>query len=188
VNSGYMDIVDLYHCISHRLSFLILRQYLDKDGCSRNGSREFLFKIQICSSTNTFEHGVSVGFINLDWRGVPYHISYQNWLEEDLPEDVLRWKSCSFFFRENASRGRELVEEEREGLNNILSTMYSSFDLCHNWDVGVPHREWMGVHISNGRVVGCSSINPINSSSLSQFDQLPHLKMIYLEFNYNVRV
>jgi len=89
--------LDLHHVINHPLSRLILGQFQDKDGCSRNGCCELLFDLGVVSCKEDYRAYLS-SFINMN-RGVPRRISKRIVLvgeEGDLGERILNFSTCEF--------------------------------------------------------------------------------------------
>ena len=94
---------DYVHFIyKHPLSILIHLKYQDKDGCSKNGSREFLFELTLhpgrpLSYNNTVWHNkydlYSLLGVQFDHRDVPFYISSSI---EKVNKDFLEFSSCMF--------------------------------------------------------------------------------------------
>jgi len=62
---------DIYYIYKHPLSILIHLKFQDKDGCSKNGSRELLFRIG-----SSFQTRAEIMNSIMDSRGVPIHLEY----------------------------------------------------------------------------------------------------------------
>ena len=87
-----MNILDLHHVIIHPLSILIHLQFQDKDGCSRNGSREFLFDSHIIENERDLSIKKRYQLI-LDHKGVPVRLSGIP-VVTNFEHQLLNWKSC----------------------------------------------------------------------------------------------
>ena len=94
VDSPTLDVVWLM-C---PFSVLILMKYEDKNGCSKNGYREFLFEYGIVESREDIETKILYCMIFFDYKGVPYYIYVlQSARFILLPSDIIfNWK-ISFF-------------------------------------------------------------------------------------------
>jgi len=87
--------------INHPLSRLILGQFQDKDGCSKNGCCELLFDLGVVSCKEDYRaylRNSINNFVDVN-RGVPYMIFKKIILvgeEGDLGERILNFSTCEF--------------------------------------------------------------------------------------------
>jgi len=88
---------DICHIYKHPLSILIHLKFQDKDGCSRNGSRELLFEITELERDPTIKSPLHLDHFRYksDMRGVAYMIYLVDEFEE-MKERIKSWKSCEF--------------------------------------------------------------------------------------------
>jgi len=97
---------DIHYIYKHPLSILIHQKFQDKDGCSRNGSKELLDKINeiIGDNKGYFPHK---SYKRIDHRGVCtafyIHMDGMNELGEVIRQKMLNWKCCQFSFRSTPS-------------------------------------------------------------------------------------
>jgi len=107
---------DIYHIYKHPLSILFHLKFQDKDGCSRNGSRELLFSLKV-------ENGGNIdGLLNstiLDSRGVPIDLGYDllSCIKMDDERVILRFKQLIL----NIYSQFPIVQEERKAMTYLLS-------------------------------------------------------------------
>jgi len=170
-----MNILDLRHVIIHPLSILIHLQFQDKDGCSRNGSREFLFDSHIVENERELQKGLINQLIIVDYRGVPFYL------------DTIELKSSPIFDDERGLNFRcvifarsKLNQEENQTMIQLKEHKRlhppGSID---PWDLNKNSGDWKGVHSINGFV---NSIYPFSSGFefcedfCSTLSNLPHLK------------
>ena len=166
----------------HPLSILILMKYGDKNGCSRNGSNEFLFEfgigLHVVESKEDFEN-IKFYHPKLDYRDVLYSISSP---ESDIntpppPEIILNWKTCYFNFVSKSSQ--PINDEEGEivrSLDVISRSEYNPYNIKY----------WKSINGFNGHVVSLSP-SPIDLSSsslthfINQISSLPQLRSLKLK-------
>ena len=106
---------DVYHIYKHPLSILIHLKYQDKDGCSKNGSRELLFNLRL-------ENGGEIDRLMrssiLDSRGIPIDLGEQcvSCFDSDDERIILRFKHLKL----NIKSQIPIVQEEREAITYLL--------------------------------------------------------------------
>jgi len=107
------DIYSIYH---HPLSILIHLKFQDKDGCSRNGSRELLFNLKLKNGGDIDKFLKST---ILDLRGVPIDLGeqYVSCNKSDDERIILGFKH----FNLNINSQFPIVQEEREAMTYLLS-------------------------------------------------------------------
>ena len=79
---------DVYHIYKHPLSILIHLKFQDKDGCSKNGSRELLINLKL------EDGGDNDGLLNsaiMDSRGVPIDISFYTLICCESDDERIIW-------------------------------------------------------------------------------------------------
>ena len=94
---------DINYIYKHPLSILIHLKFQDKDGCSKNGSREFFYQTAIActmewhfSKYSTIPQIMWKGSGEVDYRGKFWSF----WFNDDtlvhpLPtQEILDWKNC----------------------------------------------------------------------------------------------
>ena len=82
------NIYSIYH---HPLSILIHLKFQDKDGCSKNGSREFLKNVSLLGEaidpiTNPHVIGTNSQLAHFDHRGVAYKLILKGYLERGMKQ------------------------------------------------------------------------------------------------------
>jgi len=174
----------LHHLITHRLSRIETCDYQDKEGCSLNGSNEFLKEIGIlqCYWIHSFifdSRGVVVSFQEGD-------IFYQS---QEFDKTMLNFKQFVGIVRSTIP----IVEEEREALKVVLSLVDRYLGgLCDEEfqrfvqdptkffkDDQPTVSTCFGHVISFGPHTQPVIFNPHNFEEIvSSFDQLTHLKSL----------
>jgi len=177
---------DISHIYKHPLSILIHLKFQDKDGCSRNGSRELLFHLKLKDGRDIDR---LLEYSLMDSRGVPIDLGdqYLNCVESDDERIILGFKQLNL----NINSQIEIVQEEREDLTNLLNEfVYLSIQGSHKIS-DVLDNPTLGSHkISSvcGHVIGVypPSFNPIyfpsmnHSQLLSSLTQFQHLRSLKL--------
>jgi len=106
----------VHYIYKHPLSILIHLKFQDKDGCSKNGSRELLFNLKL-------EDGVNIDdFLKssiLDLREIPIDLGYflLYCVESDDERIILGFKLLNL----NINSQFPIVEEEREAMTYLLT-------------------------------------------------------------------
>jgi len=85
---------DVYCIYKHSLSILIHLKFQDKDGCSKNGSREFLINLKLENGDDNEELLNSTIF---DLRGIPIDLGYYllSCVESDDERIILGFKQLN---------------------------------------------------------------------------------------------
>jgi len=106
---------DVYHIYKHPLSILIHLKFQDKDGCSKNGSREFLFNLRVKDGRNIDEFLKSA---ILDLREIPIDISGSrvSCVDRDDERIILGFKQLYLIIKSQFP----IVQEEREAMTHLL--------------------------------------------------------------------
>jgi len=173
---------DIYYIYKHPLSILIHLKFQDKDGCSKYGSREFLFNLKL-------KFGGNIGKLwrssRLDSRRILIDLG-DNLLSCFDNEDeriILGFKQLNL----NIQSQFEIVEEEREAMSYLLTAFP---DLRDNHEISdILDNLTLGSHFINsvcGYVIGICSPHcyPIiftssnHSQLLSSLTQLQHLRSL----------
>jgi len=109
---------EIYHIYKHPLSILIHLKFQDKDGCSRNGSRELLFNLKL-------EDGGEIDrLLNsalMDSREVPIELRYSSLscVKSDDERIILEFKQLNL----NIQSQFPIVQKEREAVTYIVDTI-----------------------------------------------------------------
>jgi len=175
-----MEAQDVHHAIYHPLSRLILDQYCDNDGVSKNGSRRFLFETGIVRSRLNFNMLVSQGRIRLDFREVPIMLNMR--FDDNLFQDeIFNWRNCDFPFSQSCV---PIDEEERivmgqmayfkdvnpKRLEEIFkypsALIESKVSTCCGYCIGYWREDTGG----NNNILSESPLNLSNLPHLRQFD------------------
>jgi len=108
----------LHHLITHRLSRIETCDYQDKEGCSLNGSNEFLKEIGILRC-------YSLDYFIFDSRGVIFDIEYgeTSHHSQEFDKTMLNFKQFVGIVRSTIS----IVEEERKHFKAVLKFLDPSF-------------------------------------------------------------
>jgi len=177
---------DINYIYKHPLSILIHLKYQDKDGCSKNGSRELLFRLKIEDEDDI--DGLLTSSI-LDSRGILVDLEYGkvSCVKCDDERLILGFKQLNL----NIKSQFPIVQEEREAMTYLLNEtpILSNLDNEHMTDI--LDNPTLGSHEINsvfGHVIGnsysflSSKIKFTSSnhsqllSSLTQFQHLRSLK------------
>jgi len=173
----------IYHIYKHPLSILIHLKFQDKDGCSRNGSREWLFNLRLKNGGNIDR------FLRssiLDLRGVPIDLRDNSISCDNNDDERIIWGFKQLNLNINSQF--PIVQEEREAMTYLLASIpYLNFrgngisDVLENPTLGT-------YKISSvcGHVIGiCSPYSfPItftfynHSQLLSSLTQLQYLRSL----------
>jgi len=105
---------EISHIYKHPLSILIHLKYQDKDGVSRNGSREFLYETGYCIGKRSFYEQVTGGNIFIDHRGVLFNINFSGGSRTEMEDVMSRWKHFKFAFSKS---NVPICEEDARVLN-----------------------------------------------------------------------
>jgi len=172
---------DIYHVYKHPLSILIHLKFQDKDGCSKNGSREFLFNLRL-KKGGEIEDIMTYAII--DSRGVPIDLGYDllSCVESYDERIILGFKQLKL----NINSQIPIVQEEREAITYLLTEIP---DLGHHEISDILDNPTLGsLPISSvcGHVIGIyysisSQINFTSSNHsqlLSSLTQFQHLRSL----------
>jgi len=180
---------DIYCVYKHPLSILIHLKFQDKDGCSKNGSRELLFNLKL-------ENGGNIeGLLNssiMDLRGIPINFgdNRQSCFESDDERIILGFKQLHL----NIKSQFPIVQEEREAITYLLNEFadlrdnHEISDILDNPDLGnIP------INSVCGHVIGVYSpfLLPLKFTSsnhsqlLSSLTQLQHLRSLSFRISDN---
>ena len=181
---------DVYYIYKHPLSILIHLKFQDKDGCSKNGSRELLFNLRLKNRRNIDKFLNST--ITMDFRGVPIDLEYNrvSYAESDDERIILGFKQLILKIKSQFP----IVQEEREAVeylwNKILSLRgnHEISDILDNPTLG--NQE---INSVCGHVIGIYSphLYPISFTSsnhsqlLSSLTQLQHLRSLKFGISEN---
>ena len=181
---------DIHHIYKHPLSILIHLKYQDKDGCSKNGSREFLFSITLDGSNIEGLLRCSI----LDSRRVPIDISFYtlSCYEMDDERIILGFKQLNL----NIQSQIPIVQEEREAVTYLLSegsTMSSQYNEKISNILDNPSLGSRYISSVCGHAIGVQTLlqDPINfkpsnhSKLLSSLTQLQHLRSLKFDLEEN---
>jgi len=181
---------DIYCIYKHPLSILIHKKFQDKDGCSKNGSRELFINLKL-------EDGGNIDRLLkssiMDSRGIPIDLGF-NSLPCDKMEDervILRFKQLNL----NIKSQIPIVEEEREAMTYLLNEFpvlksnkgnHEITDILENPNLG-------NLSISSvcGHVIGVYSLYYLplkftssnHSQLLSSLTQFQHLRSLSFEIS-----
>jgi len=98
---------DVYHIYKHPLSILIHLKFQDKDGCSKNGSRELLFNLRL--KGDNIEDLLNSTIMDL--RGIPIYLGLNtlSCFESDDERVILGFKQLNV----NIKSQFPIVQEEK---------------------------------------------------------------------------
>jgi len=175
---------DIYFIYKHPLSILIHLKYQDKDGCSRNGSRELLFNLKIHDGINIMD---MIKYSMMDSREVPIDISHSkvSCFESEDERIILGFKQLNL----NINSQFPIVQEEREAMTYLL-TAFPGLNCQNNHEISnILDNPTLGSHKINsvcGHVIGVYTPHyfPIqftfsnHSQLLSSLTQLQHLRSL----------
>jgi len=174
----------IYHIYKHPLSIIIHLKFQDKDGCSRNGSRELLFRLKLKDRGNVDK---LLRYSILDLRGVPIDLGDQhlNCGEMENERIILGIKQLKL----NIKSQIPIVQEEREAMTYLLDQIpylrgqenYEISDILDNKTLGIS-----SIDSVCGHVIGVSAnlLYPIpftssnHSQLLSSLRQIQHLRSL----------
>jgi len=179
----------IYHIYKHPLSILIHLKFQDKDGCSKNGSRELLLNLKL-------KYGGCIKgllkYFTMDLRGVPIDLEYHSLSckKSDDERIILGFKQLILKIKSQFP----IVQEEREAVeylwNKILSLRgnHEISDILDNPTLG--NQE---INSVCGHVIGIYSphLYPISFTSsnhsqlLSSLTQLQHLRSLKFGISEN---
>ena len=182
---------DICHIYKHPLSILIHLKYQDKDGCSKNGSRELLFNLRL-KKRDGFDRFLR--YYTLDTRGVPLELEYDH-----LPGDKNNEERIILGFKQlkiNIKSQFPIVQEEREAMTYLLKKLPGARDL-HEID-DILDNPTLGGHSINsvcGHVIGiynssnCQIDLTVSNHSqvFSSLTQLQHLRSLSFMISENWR-
>jgi len=180
----------IYCIYKHPLSILIHLKFQDKDGCSKNGSRELLFNLKIKDGGNIDRLLVCT---IMDSRGLPiYHgDNILSCVESDDERIILGFKQLNLNIK---SQFPIVQEEEREAITYLLNgipglkTRHETSDILDDPTLG-----GLPIHSLYGHVTGiCSRLYiPLKFTSynhsklLSSLTQFQHLRSLSFGISEN---
>jgi len=102
---------DINNIYKHPLSILIHQKFQDKDGCSKNGSRELLINLGLIAGDNIKNFLL---FIIMDSRGLPIDLGYDllSCVKSDDERIILGFKKLNLNIRSQFP----IVQVEREAM------------------------------------------------------------------------
>jgi len=175
---------EIIHIYKHPLSILIHLKFQDKDGCSKNGSRELLLNLNIKNGGNI------EGLLNsstMDLRGIPINLGYSKVSCDDRDDEriILGFKQLIL----NIKSQIPIVQEEREAMTYLLDEFpdlsvqdnYEIFDILANPILGRNMINSLCGHVigiapqSHYSIFFTSSNHSQLLSSLTQFQHLRSL-------------
>jgi len=179
---------DIHHIYKHPLSILIHLKFQDKDGCSRNGSRELLFRLRLKDGRNI--EGL-LKYSTMDSRGVPIRLRNNglSCVESDDESIILGFRHLNL----NIKSQFPIVEEEREAMTHLLTT-YPDLKRGHKISniLDDPILGTRRVNSVCGHVIGvCSHRDPMNFTSsnhsqlLSSLTQFQYLRSLRFRISRN---
>jgi len=164
---------DIHHIYQHPLSILIHLKFQDKDGCSRNGSKEFL--IGECGmNQESYWKTIDKLLIEIDHRGVAIYIDKELIKSEVCREVMLRWKTLDLELysdpipiqSHDANILREMTCLDLERVELFIKDSFI-------------HRGRLGVGSFNGRVVSIGNVQgDWDLRSLELCSTFPHLRTL----------
>jgi len=170
---------DINYIYKHPLSILIHLKYQDKDGCSKNGSREFLIEIGFRGKNWSRDYKDK---IILDSRGVPIYLIVKSSVQLKYAKVVLNFRTCGLFYQSTIP----YVPTDKESmirLQRLLQIGDSTKDI-EDW-FNMPFFGVSYISSVHGHVVGHCSVdyesrikfrNENCLDLLSSLEQLPYLK------------
>jgi len=179
---------DICHIYKHPLSILIHLKFQDKDGCSRNGSREFLLEI---TDSNNPSFRLLDGF-DKDFRGVVYSYhggrsSFEGFdnFPRCMAHPILCWKSFCYRKNEHCYLDDKNLSTSNQIQELIWEEMVESEK--HYYRRGPDSlQDDMLWSVLYGEVTSLSTINcPFTLTSLivEQVAQFPFIKKIFFELS-----
>jgi len=181
---------DIYHVYKHPLSILIHLKFQDKDGCSKNGSRELLFNLRLKDGDNIDRFLRSC---ILDSRRVPIDLEYNinlSCFKMDDERIILGFKQLNLKIKSQFP----IVQEEREAMTYVLN---STPELKSNHEItDILDNPSLGSHYINsvcGHVIGIFSFYPFqislessnHSQLLSSLTRFQHLRCLNFGISEN---
>jgi len=180
---------DIYCIYKHPLSILIHLKFQDKDGCSKNGSRELLFNLRL-------RYGGKIGKLwrssRMDLRGIPIDLG-DNSIFCDKSDDesvILGFRQLTLYINSQFP----IVQEEREAVTYLLNTIPDLRDCQKISDIlDNPSLGSQDIKSVCGHVIGICSphcypikFTPSNHSQLlSSLTQLQHLRSLRVEITWS---
>ena len=179
---------DIHYIYKHPLSILIHQKFQDKDGCSKNGSRELLSNLKL-------ENGGNIeSLLNssiLDSRGIPIYLGNNSLscVDSDDERIILGFKQLNLKIKSQFP----IVQEEREAMTYLLNKIPG---LRGNNEISdILDNPTSGSHKINsvcGHVIGIYSISHIvffkssnHSQLLSSLTQFQHLRSLRFRISEN---
>ena len=180
---------DIYHIYKHPLSILIHQKFQDKDGCSKNGSKELLFKLKLNDEDDNEE---LMNYAILDSRGVSIQLGLSTWscCESDDERIILGFKQLNLKIKSQFP----IVQEEREAMTYLLNEIpglrgrYEIKDILDNPTLGN-----LPINYVCGHVIGVYYLYYLplrftssnHSQLLSSLSQIQHLRSLSFRISDN---
>jgi len=164
---------DICYIYKHPLSILIHLKFQDKDGCSKNGSRELLFNLKL-------KYGGYIGGLlnssTKDLRGIPIDLGVRRvyCIESDDERIILGFKQLKL----NIQSQFPIVQEEREAMTYVLNEFSDiSVDSYHKISDILDDPTLWSETISSvrGHVIG---IAPDSLSYMTRFTSSNHSQLL----------
>jgi len=182
---------DINHIYKHPLSILIHLKFQDKDGCSKNGSRELLINLKLEDGGNI---DILLKSSIMDLRGVPIDLGSNN-LSCDKMEDeriIMGFKQLILKIKSQFP----IVQEEREAMTYLLSEIstMSSHDNEKISDIlDNPTLGNLPINYVCGHVIGVYYLYYLplrftssnHSQLLSSLSQIQHLRSLSFRISDN---
>jgi len=182
----------IYHIYKHPLSILIHLKFQDKDGCSKNGSRELLFNLKLKKRGNIKD---MMNSSIMDLRGVPIDlgINILSCVDSDEETIILGFKRLNL----NINSQFPIVQEEREAMTFLWNDLpklnrgnHEIIDILDNPTLGT-HRissvcgHVIGIYYPINCPISFTSSN--HSQLLLSLSQFQHLRILNFEIvgNWN---
>jgi len=180
---------DINNIYKHPLSILIHLKYQDKDGCSRNGSRELLLNLRSKDGINIDR---LLKYATLDLRGVPIDLGYDllSCVESDDERIILGFKQLNL----NIKSQIPIVQEEREAMTYLLDEFPDLKSQDNLEIIDILNNPTLRTHRINsvcGHVIGVyppyhftlSFTSSNHSQLLSSLTQFQHLRSLKFEIS-----
>jgi len=181
---------DIHHIYKHPLSILIHLKFQDKDGCSKNGSRELLFNLRLQDWVNIEE---MIKYTIFNFRGIPVDLGIGN-LSCDKSDDeriILGFKQLNLKIKSLFP----IVQEEREAMTYLLNEISNLRGNQEITDILDNPTLWsQAINSVYGHVIGISYsfLSPKikftssnHSQLLSSLTQLQHLRSLKFGISEN---
>jgi len=186
-----MDPLIIHHVIRHRLSRIETYNFQDKNGCSINGFRSFLFEQGIVRDLDGIESLLHDDSTIQDYRGCPIQLRIYDFKNLSLSDEILKMKNVRFYFPYQSKPIHKLVspephfvEEERNLIENHFSYLGSSnkSDDIEEWECFQMDYE--------GHLISFIPDEPnfhLSNESIEHLSNFPHLKNLDIPSSTNIQ-